>query len=150
MKIAFDVLEFFFEKPTWQFYKIPTKDIWSFEESYPILKFYFPGDSNPPLTFSYFDITLYQGHTDIPAYDVVVSDIKAALLAYAIANAVTPPQKFIATEGQTEFIVTEFVPTGKGLVIAEDSPNMSNWKLVGSTYVFNVGFSAGSVIFIWK
>jgi hypothetical protein len=151
VRIVFNVLRFHWEQERLQFHYVPTKDISAFYYDYPNLYFEFIGCLNPPFVISYLDIFWYQGHQNIPTWEVVVSDIEAALLhAAEIAAGVSLFQKFIATAGQTEFVVTDFVPTQYALVLVDDIPNMSNWTLSGNTVTFNVGLPLGSVVIIYQ
>src|ERR1035437_5896400 len=137
MTLTFDVLRFHFKKPIGQNWIVPTKDMWSFEPDVNnfIFKFTFNGESNPPFSFAYSDITLYQWGNRIPTFEEIVAEIQAILAqSVAIEAQSSKFQKFIATAGQTEFVVTEFVPTDQGLVLVDDAPNTEGWKLTGSTY----------------
>lgn len=149
MKLNFSVLKFIFEAPHSQFTRIPTKDIWSFEDAYPMLSFTFQGASPQPYSFSYLDLIQYQGLSLIPTYEYVCIEIRAALAKAAELAVTGKPQRFIATADQTDFIVTEFTPTGNGLVLVGDQPNMDNWTLSGSTYSFTVGIPLGTVVLIY-
>lgn len=151
IKLIFNVLRFHFEQDRLQFHYVPTKDISDFYYEYPNLYFEFPGCLNPPFVFSYIDIVKYQGHLNIPTWEVVVSDIEAALLRAAEIQAGTRLfQKFISTEDQTEFTVTDFTPTQYSLVLVDDVPNMSNWVITENIIKFTPGIPLGSVVIIYQ
>jgi hypothetical protein len=154
MRIDFDINAFLFFIPSRFYWYIPSLDIITFDFTPPTstdLTFYFTwiGDTAPPFSFKYVDITLYQGNTIIPSFEQIVLDIQL-VLREAKAAGKTKFQKFTATEGQTEFIVNEFTPSGEGLVTVNDQPNMDNWKISGNVYVFNAGLTAGDVVRIWQ
>jgi hypothetical protein len=154
MRIDFDINRFKFFKPSRFYWVIPSRDVISFNftpSTSTDLTFYFTwiGDTAPPFSFKYVDITLYQGNVIIPSFEQIVLDIQL-VLREAIAAGSTKFQKFIATDGQIEFIVNEFTPSGEGLVTVNDQPNMDNWKVSGNIYVFNNGLIAGDVVRIWQ
>lgn len=153
MILTFDVLRFHFKRPINQNWIIPVRDIWSFEpeESTFTFNFTFKGESDPPLSFQYSDITLYQWGTRIPTYEEIVAEIRDILAQAAVIEAQgSQYQKFFATEGQTEFIVTDFVPNGKGLVLVDDAPNTENWTLNGATYTFTAGLGLNQIVKIYQ
>lgn len=61
-------------------------------------------------------------------------------------------QKFVSLLGQSSFQVTQFTPSGKGLVLVNEAPNMNNWVFdpETNTYNFNQEFPEGTEIIIYK